>query len=449
MSTEFLSLKKPLVTYYSPRDTIDLYSTSPYSKEKTFQILNERNDEKLGKEWSLEWVKDLINAPEKVLSDQLSEPFADSLLMFENHLWNTTFFFPIFYLLSIFSLALYFVPLVSFFISFDKFKNQTTYVHINFETICAFLLLPSFIITALVLSWISPTTYVWFSQLTVSTTQRPITIFCLLAYVLLIYIYSANLIFNTKEIYDFMIILHNTLVWLFLLFYANNLFAIIFFIETLTSLTILVLITSTFSSSYSYDTANFPKSLYFQPLIPKEILNSLIYFFWMSLLSSLLLFLFLILFYTSTFALELSLANICLNFTSTTALITQFLATSLVLMLFTITIFLKCGLVPLFIWKPTVFKGLTMHAIFFYICFYYHFLLIFLLRVLIVDIPEITWYNKTTLNVLLILGVFVLFFILLESYYLKSFLAMSSILNTLLIFIGFLSVPTSVHFFNL
>ena len=117
--------------------------------------------------------------------------------------------------------------------------------------------------------------------------------------------------------------------------------------------------------------------------------------------------------------------------------------------LFVAIIFLKCGLVPLFIWKPIVFKGLTLHSIFFYVCYYYYHLLTFLVYVLLIELHDVLEYNKLTLTLTIVIGVFTLFTILIESYYVKSFLAMSSILNTLLIFIGLVAMPSSAQLFNL
>jgi hypothetical protein len=74
--------------------------------------------------------------------------------------------------------------------------------------------------------------------------------------------------------------------------------------------------------------------------------------------------------------------------------------------------------------------------LFFYIFFYYFFLLFFILHFFLVYTNELFFSNMSILTVLLLVGFLYSFFILLESYYIKSFLAISSILNTLLIFLG-------------
>jgi hypothetical protein len=110
--------------------------------------------------------------------------------------------------------------------------------------------------------------------------------------------------------------------------------------------------------------------------------------------------------------------------------------TSLVWFNFMFCIFLKCGLVPFYFWKPVFFKGIPAHALFFYIFFFYFSIFLFFIYFLIVYLSDIFYFNLIINLILIVLGIFFLMFILCESYYIKAFLAMSSILNTLLIFLA-------------
>jgi hypothetical protein len=390
-----------------------------------------------------------IEVANEATTDEIENvSFWNTILVSNTHVWNLTFLFLIFYLILIYSLTLYYLPLLKSFMSTTAFKNETAYTHINSISLQKFLFFPIVVLLLITLTWVSPVVTAWFGHVTMASLQRSMTLLSLVSFALVVVMYSTNLIFNTKEIYDFTIVIYSASVWVFLLFYATNIFTTIFFIEILTSLVILLLITSTFSSSYSYDLGSAPQSLYFHSVMPKSMLNSLIFFFWMSLLASLLLFLFLIIFYTSVYTFEFTLVESSMEYILTTSPET-FLKTLVSSFLFISIIFLKCGLVPLFVWKPVVFKGLTLHSIFFYIGYYYYFLLTFLVYILLVELHDVLEYNKFTISLVLVIGMFMLFTILIESYYLKSFLAMSSILNTLLIFIGLATVPTSTYFFNL
>lgn len=194
------------------------------------------------------------------------------------HIWSLAFFFCIFYLTTIFLLAASTIPLVFSFTD-RNFKNTINYVHITAWSMYKFMSTPIMIMFLLTFSWVSLTVNMWFGQIVMSTMQRNLTLLCVSSFGLVYYIYNTNIIYNTKDVYDFIITLFNTLIWTFLLFYSNNLFVVIFFIEILTGLTTLILITSAFSSTYNYQVWNFSKSLYFNSILPKSTLDTLIFFF--------------------------------------------------------------------------------------------------------------------------------------------------------------------------
>lgn len=99
-------------------------------------------------------------------------------------------------------------------------------------------------------------------------------------------------------------------------------------------------------------------------------------------------------------------------------------------------LFLKCGLAPFYIWKPTFFKGIPLYTLFFYVTFFYFFLFVFVLHLLTSYFGEVLYFYALTLLTLSFVGLLSLLAILCESFYLKAFLAMSSILNSLLVFLA-------------
>jgi hypothetical protein len=385
----------------------------------------------------------------ELFSTQRYLGFCDKIELSYHFLWNTTFFFCVFYIILVFSTTVYILPEILACAATTSFKNNLKYIHIKAETMRRFLILPVISIFFITFVWTSPVINTWFGQLTISAFQRAISLFVAVIFTLTIYVYTTYLIFNTKEVYDFIITIFNVFLWILFIFYANNIFTVVFFIEILTGLTVLLFITSIHSSTYTFNTSSFSKSLYFNQLAPRATLDVLIFFFWMSLLSSLFLFIFLIFFYIHVPTFEFSLTEILLNHMFHTYLFKQFFTIIFVTFLLLMIIFLKCGLVPLYVWKPIVFKGMTLGAIFFYIFFYYFFLLLFFIYLLTANYADIICYNKINLTLALLMGLFTLLFILIESYYLKAFLAMSSILNTLLIFIGLTSLSISGSFFIL
>jgi hypothetical protein len=79
--------------------------------------------------------------------------------------------------------------------------------------------------------------------------------------------------------------------------FTNDIFNLYVFIEILSTLITLLLITSTFSTTYFYNNLNLNLHNYFNNTTPFFFVQMLMYFFWISLISSLNLFFFLILFY--------------------------------------------------------------------------------------------------------------------------------------------------------
>jgi len=105
-------------------------------------------------------------------------------------------------------------------------------------------------------------------------------------------------------------------------------------------------------------------------------------------------------------------------------------------------IFLKCGIVPLFLWKPTFFKGIPLYTLFFYICFFYFFLFLFLIHFLTSYFAEVFYFYTIVNLVFITTGLISLLFIMCESYYFKAFMAISSILNSLFVILALSTTHT-------
>jgi len=95
------------------------------------------------------------------------------------------------------------------------------------------------------------------------------------------------------------------------------------------------------------------------------------------------------------------------------------------------------------------FKGIPLHALFFYIFFFYFFIFYFFIYFFIIYLNELFYFNMFVNLLMLVSGSIFLVFILCESYYIKSFLAMSSILNTLFVFLAMSSYCITDYIFIL
>jgi hypothetical protein len=354
-----------------------------------------------------------------------------------------------FYTLLSFSIGLYLLPYVSTFANYTPLKNRSSYVHITAKSLFKFFISPILVLFLLNYTWVSPVIGAWFGHITFSSLQHTTTLLILFTFFVIWHTYLTSFVFNSKEIYDYTIVVYNFVLWTIFLFYANNIFTVIFIIETLSVLTTLTVVTAPFSSSYFYSVNLNNNTLYFSPSLPTTLLNTLTFLFWISLVSSLILFVFLIFFYVQIVTFNFLAVEAIFNHLLVVSTYKQILSALVTTFLFILVMFFKCGVVPLYVWKPVFFKGMPLHVIYLYTCFFYYFLLLFFTYFLIVYLDDLTYYNSLLLVMLLLIGVLSLFVILLESFYIKAFLAMSSVLNTLVVFLAVTGVSTYTIFVNL
>ena len=308
------------------------------------------------------------------------------------------------------------------------------------------LITPIVCMTLSILFWVSPSTSAWFGHVVITSFQTKLTLLILFNFTVILLVVSATMYFTSREIYDYTITMFNFLYWIILIFFSNTIFTSIFVIEVLSTLIFLLLITSTFSSTFFYRNLNLSFGHLFQQSTPYSYLQSILYFFWVSLLSSLNLFLFCLFFYFKLFTFDWYLMEHIFIYFSNTASLKELLSLGLTWFVLMLCIFLKCGIAPLYIWKPTFFKGIPFYTIFFYICFFYLFLFLFVIHLLTSYFSEIFYFYSLVSMVFITTGLVTLLFIVCESYYFKAFLAISSVLNSLFVILA-LSTTHSVDLF--
>ncbi len=359
----------------------------------------------------------------------------------EEILWSN---FYLFYLLMFIYILFILVILIYTFnhnsytyISKEKYTSLVWYVNGNFLSKIIFF----FFTNILLLSYIiyGPVATIWYSHLLVDSVCFKMNFLTIFFFLFIVTLLNVNIIYIYNNTYDFLLIIVNLFFWINLLFFSNNLFTIIFFFEILTITIMLLNSLSIFFYNLSFKKINFFNNLFFFLNLPYYQISSLIYFFWISFIASVNLFIYLLFFiyYFNTidlFFLEF-VVNFLKNFFNLYDLFTYFF----IWFGFLFCIFLKCGLVPFFIWKPNFFKGISYIYLYIYSTFYYFFLLIFL-------IFFFTFYFNELLNlfiyinlIILILGLFMILSLLFNLTYVKAFFALSSILNTLLVFITLIS----------
>lgn len=359
-------------------------------------------------------------------------------------LWSCTFFFLLTYLTLCVSILLYLLPALSnnLSLSLTKVKSISEIITgVDLFWIVIVIYMNFFLLTFL---WVSPSISIWFGHLILSSFQLKITYFILFYFILLVTIFLNTVYFSSREIYDFFIVIFSFFYWILLLFFSNSIFTSIFIIEVLSSLIFLFLITSTFSTGFFYRNTNLSFGTFFQNSTPFIYLQSIIFFFWMSLLASLNLFIFILFLYLRVLTFDWFLIEYITSYITLTSSSTDIISIAITWFVLIFSIFLKCGIAPLYIWKPTFFKGIPFYTLFFYINFFYFFIFLFIINFLTVYLVELYYYFIIVNLLFIFFGLIMLLSILCETFYLKSFLAMSSILNSLIVLLAVSSKHTEV-----
>ena len=362
-----------------------------------------------------------------------------------SHIWSLTYFGCILYLGLSFLAQTYLVANLKDFTTYNTtVSNNTPFSYNTGFDLIKFFFFPIFIFLCLNFSWTSPSLLVWFGHLYLTPLQYKIFFWLLTWFAAVLLVQLTSFYFTGTDVYDYMIVQYFFLMWLLLLFYTTNLFSFIFFIEILSILIMLLLVTSTFSTTYFFTITNFTSHSYFQQTLPFAFLQTLLFFFWVSLIGSLTLFVFLLLFYLKFVTFEWFLVEVIFYYLTSASSLKDLYSIALIWFLFLVSIFLKCGLAPFYFWKPTFFKGISFHALFVYIAFFYFFLIIYFSYLLSILLSDVFYFNIFVNLILVLLGLSLLVFILFESYYIKAFFALSSIINTLLVFLSL----SAVNFFD-
>ena len=357
-----------------------------------------------------------------------------------SNVWSFSFFFSFTYVILFISLIIYLLPLfLSTMNVVNSTKQYNSFYIISSPETWMFFLTPFLCVSVINACWLSSDLTLWFGHLIFSSFQAKIIFFIFFVFFLVLYLTINVLYFSSNEVYDFIITQINFLYWVTLLFMANSIFTLMFIIEVISTLIFLLITTSVFSTTFFYKNISFDTTNFFQNTTPFTFLHSLFYFFWISLLSSLNLFVFIIFLYKALVTLDWFLIEHVVYYLTHVSNIKSLFFIGCAWFFIIFSIFLKCGIAPLFIWKPTFFKGLSTIALVFYITFFYFFLFLFLVIFLTQYTHTLFYYYFLVNLVVLSLGLFNLFLIVCESFYIKTFFAVSSILNSLFVLLALIS----------
>ena len=347
-------------------------------------------------------------------------------------------FISILYLTVVLSIILYLIPTLgeNHFSQVSSFLNKSNFFLLKGSNLIP-LFFNFFVVTCIILSYAAfSENSIWMGHITMNSSSKKI--FFLIFFMFYVYIHAvfSSSIFSSREIYDFLIVNTNSILWLYFLFLSNSLISSFFIIEVLSALLFLLLVSSAFSSLLFYNNLDLNNHHFLSNVLPITFLKSIIFFFWISLIASLNLFMFTLLMYTSLLSFDWYILEHTFFYMTLTATSDSILTFGLIWYVLLFSIFTKCGLAPFFFWKPTFFKGLTFNSIFFYICIFYFSIFLFFISFISNNFFFIFNYYFNIFILIVIVGLFLVIFLLLEAFYIKTFLAVSSILNSLMIFLS-------------
>ena len=357
-------------------------------------------------------------------------------------LWGFCLFLISSYFLLIYSAATYLVAFVTE-INTSEINTNSRFNFLTGSNASLFFYTLPLIFLLLLISWSGPVVVSGFGHLSFTIFERKVSILIFLFFLIYLNLFFNSTNFSNVASFDHLLTIYHFSYWLTFLFFTSNFLSLSFVIEVLTALITLLVITSYNSASASIATTQGYVWQLSDPNLPTTYLYSLLIFFWTSLLTTLSLFLFLLLSYTKFFTLEWSLVPM---------LTQHFLVASTPLSLFSVVfswsflllvIFIKCAITPFYFWKPTFFKGLPYNTLFYYIFMFYFTIFLYFTNLLLGLFSDLLFLNIFLLMFVIVMSMFILPSILYETLNLKSFFALSSIMNSVIILIAILNVNSS------
>jgi len=290
-------------------------------------------------------------------------------------------------------------------------------------------------------------TSLWFNHLLLDSFNFKINILVSFTFFISLIFTMHNNLFLNSSVINFLSSIINLFIWIFFIFLSSNILSFIFLLEMISASVTTLTVSSFFFINFKFSKLKLTYNNYFFLNISFYKVSSIMYFFWTSFLTSINLFFFLLIFNYYFYTLDLVFFNHLLSFNLNFFSYSNIIVYFFIVFLFLFIIFLKCGLVPFFLWKPNFFKGLSFYYISFYTVFYYFFLLFFFLTFLSKYFISFIEFFSVILILLIFIGLFFLMTSLFSISYLKSFFAYSSILNTLFFFFLLITSNSSIFSF--
>ena len=319
-------------------------------------------------------------------------------------------------------------------------KATSKFVSISGLNALPALITPLLFLLTWVFLWSGPVVSSAFGHVFFSAFEKKISLLVLTLFLFYLLFLSTNSTFSTSESFDFLITTYHLTYWLPYLFLATNILSLSLVIEVLTGLVTLFLVTS-YNGSSNHTLSN-PSHDQLTSLthLPTTFLYSLLTFFWTSLVTTLILFLFVLLFYSKFLTLEWSLINPLSSFIVHTATTHEISVVSFSWSFVLLCIFLKCAITPFYLWKPTFFKGISFTALLYYVLIYYFTIFLYFVYLMMSLFSDLFFLNTILFLTVMLVSLALLPSLLYETINVKSFFAVSSVINSTILLLVTLAI---------
>ena len=267
----------------------------------------------------------------------------------------------------------------------------------------------------------------WFDHLRVDNFTLYLVLLLIIFCSLLIFLFKFVNEINYNYNIDYYFSLINICIFMVILFFCNNLFSTLFILE-LNSLLFLY----KFSVSKFFSKKKIKNKTLFESFLPKQFLNMLFFQYWINFFSSILLMFFIfniIYFYGSSNWFLINILNF--NHYNFKLIILFFI--------FSLGLLMKLGIAPNNLFKVEIYKGLPFISLFFYSVFYFFIFLLLFVNIIYKNLFNFNYYFWFFFFIFIFLGIFYTIFLIFDINFFKSFFAYSTIINTLIFFVLFLS----------
>jgi hypothetical protein len=337
-----------------------------------------------------------------------------------NLLYTLTIFFIMFWNTFVLSVILYVYPrlgLVTFNYMVKPFKL------LNVST----LYLPLFVLY--LTYWVSNDIVIWFGHVVITPLTFKYMYFMSFWVLLTLYVIDVTFKYLDRLRLDYIIIILNLYPWVLYIVTSTNLFSFIFLLELIT---IIIFMLIPLSPLMLINKNNI-RFNYFNSNTYYSLIHSLLFYYWVSFVTTSLLFLNIFLYFITVFNLEWLVSNFVIGYYLELNLITTTYKLYVLVLLFIIIFFIKFGLLPFFVWKLIFFKGVDYIFILTYIIIYFNTLLYSFLCIFYIYITSV--YNIISiLSLVTLVSTLPYLLIHLFNYLdIKAFFAVSSLFNTTLL----------------